>query len=494
MAKMKKLEIILTDCIDDIKSGKSTVAECLNHYSSNYPELGVLLQVAMKIQLPETIKLDDAYKQTAKAQLLRSIASINGNKTGKIPHKIYFRPMRQFVWARVSAFALVISMLLSGMTAGAAYASQESLPGDALYVVKTSIEDMRLLVAGDNTAKSYLNLQFAQIRLEEMNKLASGNQRATEMVLSAYSRNLESAMTQIQTITNSSRLSLSLDTALKSLKSQMSFCDSIIDANPEYVEPVKEASALTMREQIRLMTMLEAQNNILATQSTLDGMQNRLQRSSEAAASSQFQVMQETLLQYEQFRQLGEEIMQRARINNNNYSIVSDLNLNALSDYTQRLNHMASEAPQEQQNIIQDCQQLTSSFATQAQYKYQSGNAGSQESAAQTAGNNGGANSPQNNPSISSGQTGSVDTGNAGNQPSSPAPATPQSTAGITLTVGGIVPAGNTSSNEKGSESSGIVPPPNTKRNAGNTNQTGQTSTGHITSAGTVSTATLNPS
>ena len=48
--KLEKIEKILTDCIQDIRSGKSTLAECLDRYDSRRNELKPLIRIALNIQ------------------------------------------------------------------------------------------------------------------------------------------------------------------------------------------------------------------------------------------------------------------------------------------------------------------------------------------------------------------------------------------------------------------------------------------------------------
>ena len=60
---MEKIESILTDCILNIKSGKITLAECLDRYDSRRNELEPLLKIALNIhELPDLITLAHQFK------------------------------------------------------------------------------------------------------------------------------------------------------------------------------------------------------------------------------------------------------------------------------------------------------------------------------------------------------------------------------------------------------------------------------------------------
>lgn len=67
-------------------------------------------------------------------------------------------------WAKAGVFSLIIVFLGSGV----AMASQESLPGDALYPVKLLTEDVRFTFAGSNESKAKLHISFAAERISEI--------------------------------------------------------------------------------------------------------------------------------------------------------------------------------------------------------------------------------------------------------------------------------------------------------------------------------------
>jgi hypothetical protein len=68
--------------------------------------------------------------------------------------------------ARVAVAALTASSMIG--TAGVAMASQESIPGDALYAMKGWTEQVRLMLATDELAGARLHLAFATERLQEI--------------------------------------------------------------------------------------------------------------------------------------------------------------------------------------------------------------------------------------------------------------------------------------------------------------------------------------
>ena len=95
---------------------------------------------------------------------------------GPIPRELiqlkeYFMFSRQhFTKYGFIAIILVITLFFGGVWATAAYA-QVALPGDALYSVKTGLEDAQVSFSVDAARDANLHLQFADLRLKEMDRL-----------------------------------------------------------------------------------------------------------------------------------------------------------------------------------------------------------------------------------------------------------------------------------------------------------------------------------
>jgi hypothetical protein len=79
-------------------------------------------------------------------------------------------PKRRLALTYVVAIILVAVLLFggSGMTV---LAAQSAIPGDALYSVKTSLEQTRFSMARDAGNRAELQIQYAGLRLQEIEKL-----------------------------------------------------------------------------------------------------------------------------------------------------------------------------------------------------------------------------------------------------------------------------------------------------------------------------------
>jgi len=69
-----------------------------------------------------------------------------------------------FTFARI----LILLAVAFGGTTATAFAAQGSLPSEALYPIKTFVEDVRLALTSDPEAEADLLLQFSDERMEEI--------------------------------------------------------------------------------------------------------------------------------------------------------------------------------------------------------------------------------------------------------------------------------------------------------------------------------------
>jgi len=103
-------------------------------------------------------------------------------------------------FSKMTAVILVSVLALSGVS-GAAFASQNSLPGDVLYPVKILTEKTQVALTKDEINKASLHLEFAQKRLDELKKLSENNNVSYETVtsvVSSYNGELEKSSTALQ--------------------------------------------------------------------------------------------------------------------------------------------------------------------------------------------------------------------------------------------------------------------------------------------------------
>ncbi len=157
---------------------------------------------------------------------------------------------RKFSFSTIAAALFVIVVLFGGATA-TAYASQTALPGDALYPVKTSLEQTRISLANDAYNQAQLHLQFAQRRLNEIKELlAQGRTNDIEFASSEFEHYVQEAMkaAQIVMAADSERGAELNKLVSQALLDYASALKSVLVAAPEAVKPVVEKAMLVSQD------------------------------------------------------------------------------------------------------------------------------------------------------------------------------------------------------------------------------------------------------
>ncbi len=91
--------------------------------------------------------------------------------------------------------AIAILVLLFSGAGMTAYASQAALPGDALYSVKTGLEDTRANLTRDAANQVVLHLHFAQLRMDEIeNLIAEGRYDDIRLATKQFEQQIQSAL------------------------------------------------------------------------------------------------------------------------------------------------------------------------------------------------------------------------------------------------------------------------------------------------------------
>jgi hypothetical protein len=368
---LEKIEIILTNCIQDIKSGKAILTECLERYYSRREELEPLLRMALNIQEPPEFRLDSSDKQTMKNHLMSQIRDAKQKSATSFTDILSLGISPQLKWARAVVSIIVVVILMSMMAGGTAYASQDSLPGELLYPVKTGIENARILIADGESAKARLSLNYAQTRLEEINQLIEDNPEKIGLALEGYNHTIDTASRHIQQIMNTAEQTNLLIEASEQLQNQLAFCDGVIDDNPSFSEMVNQASNVSINQQIQILERVSQRDILKAAQVNLEAMNNRIQRAQEKANRNQYQTMQQALLQYQEFYHLGEQILQTAQQSNNHTAEIEILSAQALSSYLEKLEIISQGVPQQYRESVETCTQMTRQLEIQARHRNQ---------------------------------------------------------------------------------------------------------------------------
>ncbi len=167
---------ILDECLRYVETGGDLDA-CLSRRPSRATRLRPLLTLAERLR-ETTPPSPRARVQEASWEQARLRAQDLRNRGWRplLPKLGLLKPL-----AITSAFVL----LLFAAAGGTAYAAKDSLPDSPLYRVKLATEDVRLLLAFDDTSKAEILLDQADTRTQEIKDLLRSGKPVSESVLSA---------------------------------------------------------------------------------------------------------------------------------------------------------------------------------------------------------------------------------------------------------------------------------------------------------------------
>jgi hypothetical protein len=143
---------------------KHNLQEVLRRYPADRDELIALLRLSVDLGGLEAPAADPAFRLRARNRMLAAAAHRRQTRRWN-PLAALPRPIVRVAYAG----ALAAALLVGGLTAAAA--SGDSLPGDPLYGVKLGLERAQLATTFDSAARVRLELQIADTRLGEAQRL-----------------------------------------------------------------------------------------------------------------------------------------------------------------------------------------------------------------------------------------------------------------------------------------------------------------------------------
>src|SRR3989344_1528067 len=100
----------------------------------------------------------------------------------------------------VPALALISAQFLAASGTGITFASQDALPGDALYPAKLAIEKIMVATAGNVEKKTELRLKYAGRRLSEVGKMVEQKNKTGEKEVAAALEDYEKKLDDAQKV------------------------------------------------------------------------------------------------------------------------------------------------------------------------------------------------------------------------------------------------------------------------------------------------------
>ena len=230
---MKKEEI-LANCIDEIRSGKSTIEDCVNRYPNFGKELRSLLEIVVSLKSVEVIPSPE-FKEHVKLHLFDE----------KPPSSVKVSNHHFWSWLEPTPVKVAVSVFLGALIFAAAgggvvYAAQGSTPSSPLYTVKTGVENVQLALTTSPVAKAHLYLELAQRRINEMTQQVKKNQNINPQTLETVTQQFDKALNKLSIASNPTAINNTLSyMSVGTLNEQVELQQVITNATPKS-QPVLE--------------------------------------------------------------------------------------------------------------------------------------------------------------------------------------------------------------------------------------------------------------
>ena len=195
----EKLFDALETCLQAIEQG-ATLDEILARFPALAKDLRPILETSLHARTLADSPLPDGLQRRGRARLLQRASQMRETKRAPRRTWLYnFRPL---------AVTITLVFFLLSST-GLVSASSGALPGDHLYPVKRTWEDMRLLFTFGEENRETLTLNYENERQEETSELLAGG-RVASVSFSGY----VTAQTNIQWIVSGIPVSIAEQTVL----------------------------------------------------------------------------------------------------------------------------------------------------------------------------------------------------------------------------------------------------------------------------------------
>ena len=171
----RNFDDILNDCLERVSKGED-IQECVRRYPEHANELFPLLRLASAtVQTAHSASYSAEAKARGLNRLTQALAEGGASRKRRVP--VFFR----MPFAKPILIAFVAVMITAVAAGGTTVASSNSVPGEPLYWVKTTKENISIRFRRSDTGKSQAYARLASVRDQEMQKLmARGNFQGAE--------------------------------------------------------------------------------------------------------------------------------------------------------------------------------------------------------------------------------------------------------------------------------------------------------------------------
>ncbi len=191
---------LLAECSDLILAGAS-IETCLDRYPEHAVELRPMLSMLVRVRELRPVPARSAAAAAQSRALFMTAAVRLSDERNRSPLTVkarlaawwssfialFTQPAQGWGLPRsvpMGLIATVIIVILIGtLITGGVTVSANALPGDILYLLKTSAERVQLLITSDPLQRSILQQEFAERRIDEAQVVAQQGRRVASLPL-----------------------------------------------------------------------------------------------------------------------------------------------------------------------------------------------------------------------------------------------------------------------------------------------------------------------
>ena len=187
----ESIEKILEQCLENIKSESTTVEDCIEKFPQYRDELKDVLPLAVSVNALREVKPSEQFASQAANRLIAKLPDAPVTLWDRI--RLIFMKDTIIMNRSIKMPQIIATIIIAiSLLVGGSFAVEASAPGDLLYELDRSFEQIRLRLTSNPEEALALRMQYASERLEEAyKKVQKGDVENALRALEAYNEALD---------------------------------------------------------------------------------------------------------------------------------------------------------------------------------------------------------------------------------------------------------------------------------------------------------------
>jgi hypothetical protein len=273
-------EQLLEHCLQEV-ARTGDIETVLRRYPQHASQLRPLLEMAMTMgcyyttvpEPPSGLAAGRArLLATATQQRARAQATAISTRKERIQHK-----MKLILATRLVSAILAVVIGTTAVGGGAVWAASDSLPGDFIYPVKLTVENLRMDLARTPEAQVDLTLQFAEERVAEIQAMSETGLPVSEQVTTRMEQHFQHALHQAAWAPEKEMPGL-LERIARRAQTQVQVLERVRAMAPEEAQAgLKRAQEICQREHEAAMAALGDRQTFRSRHQQREGMPDEVE-------------------------------------------------------------------------------------------------------------------------------------------------------------------------------------------------------------------------